>query len=41
MGRKYWILWVFRRSVLGQDTFEPQPSTGEAQERHEQCELLP
>ena len=26
---------VFRLSVLGQDTSEPQPSTGETQERHE------
>ena len=25
----------FRGSVLGQDTSEPQPSTGETQERHE------
>ena len=25
----------FRGSVLGQDTPEPQPSTGENQERHE------
>ena len=31
----HWILWVFRGSVLGQDTSEPQPSTGETQERHE------
>ena len=26
---------TFRGSVLGQDTSEPQPSTGETQERHE------
>ena len=26
---------VFRGSVLGQDTSEPQPCTGETQERHE------
>ena len=26
---------LFRGSVLGQDTSEPQPSTGETQERHE------
>ena len=26
---------VFRESVLGQDTSEPQPSSGETQERHE------
>ena len=32
--------WVFRRNVLGEDTSEPQPSTGETQERHEYCELL-
>ena len=25
----------FRGSILGQDTSEPQPSTGETQERHE------
>ena len=25
----------FRGSVLGQDTSEPQPSTGKTQERHE------
>ena len=25
----------FRGSVLGQDTLEPQPTTGETQERHE------
>ena len=25
----HWILWVFRGSVLGQDTSEPQPRTGE------------
>ena len=25
----------FRGNVLGQDTSEPQPSTGETQERHE------
>ena len=31
----------FHGSVLGQDTSRPQPSTGETQERHEQCELLP
>ena len=29
------IPWVFHGSVLGQDTSEPQPSTGETQERHE------
>ena len=31
----------FRRSVLWQDTSEPQPSTGETLERHEWCELSP
>ena len=31
----------FRGSVLGQYTSEPQPSTGETQERHELCELSP
>ena len=31
----HWILLVFLWSVLGQDTSEPQPSTGETQERHE------
>ena len=33
--------WDFRGSVLGQDTSEPQPSTGEILERHELCELSP
>ena len=31
----------FRGSDLGQDTSEPQPSTGETQERHEICGLSP
>ena len=31
----------FRGSVLGQDTSEPQPSTGETQEKHKKCELSP
>ena len=31
----YNILLVFRGSVLGQDTSEPQLSTGETQERYE------
>ena len=30
---------VFRGSVLGQDTSDPQFSTSETQERHELCEL--
>ena len=29
--------WFFH--VIGQDTSEPQPGTGETQERHERCEL--
>ena len=29
----------FRGSVFGQDTSEPQPSTGETQETHKLCEL--
>ena len=29
------LLGFFRGSVLGQDTSEPQPSTGESLERHE------
>ena len=32
---------LFRGSVLGHDTSEPQPSTGETQERHELSELSP
>ena len=31
----HWILWVVCGSVLGQDTSEPKPSTGETQQRHE------
>ena len=32
----HWIPWgFFRSSVLGQDTSEPQPSTGETQDRQE------
>ena len=31
----------FRGSGLWQDTSEPQLSTGETQERHQWCELLP
>ena len=27
--------WFIGGSVLGQDTSEPQPSTGQTQERHE------
>ena len=38
---QHWILWIFRRSVLGQDPSEPQTSTGETQEKHEKCELSP
>ena len=30
-----------RGGVLGQDTSEPQPSTGDTQKRHELCELSP
>ena len=37
----HWIVWIPCGSVLGQDTSEPQPSTGETQERHEECELSP
>ena len=31
----------FCGSANGQDILESQPSTGETQERHEKCELLP
>ena len=34
------ILWVFLGSVLGPDTSEPEPSTGETQERHDMTEIL-
>ena len=34
-------LGFFRGNVLGQDTSEPKPSTGETQERLEKCELSP
>ena len=31
----YLFIHFFRGSVLGKDTSEPQPSTGEIQEKHE------